>query len=158
MSSPTQCKATTRKGERCRNSSYSNSDYCHVHYFLEHGNPTKKNNRDERLVNILAVGASLILIVEKAAEYVPDFLQQLDNINLVTPNEFSDWEISDLQELLYYDHYNGIYLLADKTSHATDFRRKLNIQIPNDLLVDIENLSTDYIKLVNHYDESKRAN
>lgn len=62
-----RCLAITKQGERCKNR-VSSGAYCHLH-----GDATKRlsaDDRNRRLVEILAAGASLILIVEEAIEHV----------------------------------------------------------------------------------------
>jgi len=63
------CKAIKKNGKRC---SYTAkyTGYCGIHKSL--ANMEIDSNRDTRLTAILTTGATLILIVEKAIQYLPE--------------------------------------------------------------------------------------
>lgn len=79
-----QCIALTKQKKRCKNSSVYGG-YCQTHRHLL--NETKHSGltnaeRDTRLVNTLVAGTSLILIIEKVQQYLPQIMSLLEMINL----------------------------------------------------------------------------
>lgn len=72
MATRERCRGIYRNGKNCRNRARQEfKGYCGIHKSQAPSNLIPEQ-RDKRLVDILAAGASLVVLLEKAIEYLPE--------------------------------------------------------------------------------------
>ena len=71
-----QCKGLTNRNKRCRRTIYD-GDYCSLHSPNKHDEDEPRSKRIERYVSIIS---ALIVVLEKAYKYVPDFWAAVENL------------------------------------------------------------------------------
>ncbi|ROQ22671.1 hypothetical protein [Gallaecimonas pentaromativorans] len=118
------CLAKLKNGTPCSNKGkIEYKGYCGIHRSMSLSKSLTPEEKDDRLVKLLSAGGVLVLLLEKAVEYLPnaiDILVEASRIHFLDPVGMEEDRNEDIDGLNYVKHHVSPHLLPGTIKSAVE--------------------------------------